>query len=211
MHRTHYIKGGAAMKLKYKKFSNKLTKIKTNAKKKYFPEELEKNQSNPRKTWEFLRSFIPSTTSNSNNNLPSQILVNNCKITDKQKILNEFNEFFSTIGEKLVENFDSNNSGFAPFIRNKVKSSMYFDPPRINGVLNLINSLNSSKAVGHDNIAPYFLRVASNISALALCYFFDNAIQFGVFPRNCKIAKINPLFKVGKKEVNIKHPLMASR
>ena len=161
MHRTHYIKGDAAMKLKYKKFSNKLKKIKTNAKKKYFAEKLEKNKSNPRKTWEFLRSLIPSTTSNSNNNLPSQIIVNNCKITDKQKILNEFfNEFFSTIGEKLAENFDSNDSGFAHFLRYKVKSSIYFDPPRINEVINLINSLNLSKAVGHDNIAPYFLRVA---------------------------------------------------
>ena len=201
MHRTHYIKGDAAMKLKYKKFSNKLTKIKTNAKEKYFAEELEKSKSNPRKTWEFLRSLIPSTTSNSNNNLPSQIIVNNCKITDKQKILNEFNEFFSTIGERaMAENFDSNDSGFAHFLRNKVKSSIYFDPPRINEVINLINSLNLSKGVGHDNIAPYFLRVASNILAPALCYFFDNAVQFGVFPRNCKIAKIIPLFKAGKKE-----------
>ena len=111
----------------------------------------------------------------------------------------------------MAENFDSNNSGFAPFICNKVKSSMYFDPPRINEVINLIDSLNLSKAVDHDNIAPYFLRVASKILAPALCYFFDTAIQFGVFPRNCKIAKIIPLFKVGKKEVNIKHPLMASR
>ena len=152
--------------------------------------------------------MIPSTTSNSNNNLPSQIIVNNCKITDKQKILNEFNEFFSTIGEKLAENFDSNDCGFAHFLRNEVKSSIYFDPPRINEVINLINSLNLSKAVGHDNIAPYFLRVASNILAPALCYFFDNAIQFGVFPPNCKIAKIIPLFKAGKKEeVNNYRPM----
>ena len=150
-------------------------------------------------------SFI---TSNSNNNVPSQIIVNNCKITDKQKILNEFNEFFSTIGEKLAENFDSNGSGFAHFLRDKVKSSMYFDPPRINEVINLINSLNLSKAVGHDNIAPYFLRVASNILAPALCYFFDNAIQFAVFPQNCKIAKIIPLFKAGKKEVNNYRPVI---
>ena len=42
MHRTHFIKGDAAIKLKYKKFSDKLTKIKTNAKKKHFAEELEK-------------------------------------------------------------------------------------------------------------------------------------------------------------------------
>ena len=70
------------MKLEYKKFSNKLTKIKTNAKKKYLAEELEKNKCNLRKTWEILRSLIPSTTSNSNNNLTWQIIVNNCKITD---------------------------------------------------------------------------------------------------------------------------------
>ena len=111
------------------------------------------------------------------------------------------------IGEKLAENFDSNDSGFAHFLCNQVKSSIYFDPPRINEVMNLINSLNLSKAVGHDNIAPYFLRVASNILAPALCYFFDNAIQFGVFSRNCKIAKIIPLFKAGKKEVNNYHPI----
>ena len=34
MHRTHYIKGDEAFKVEYKKFSNKLTKSKTNAKKK---------------------------------------------------------------------------------------------------------------------------------------------------------------------------------
>ena len=159
-----------------------------------------KKKFNPRKTWEFLRSLIPTPTSNSNYNLPSQIIVNSCKITDKQKFVNEFNEFFSTIKEKLAENFDSNDSGFAHFLRNKVKSSIYFDPPRINEVINLINSLNLSKAVGHDNIAPNFLRVVSNILDPPLCYFLDNAMKFGVFPRNCKIAKIILLFKAGKKE-----------
>ena len=68
----------------------------------------------------------------------------------------------------MTENFDSNDSGFAHFLRNKVKSSIYFDPPRINEVTNLINYVNLSKAVGHDNIATYFLLVASNILAPAL-------------------------------------------
>ena len=39
------------MKFEYKKYSNKLTKIKTMAKKKQFAEELEKNKNNPEKTW----------------------------------------------------------------------------------------------------------------------------------------------------------------
>ena len=74
-------------------------------------------------------------------------------------------------------------------------------------MINLIYSLNLSKAVGHDNIASYFLRVASKILVPALCYFFDNAIKFGVFPRNCKIAKIIPLFKARKKEVTNYRPI----
>ena len=39
----------------------------------------------------------------------------------------------------------------------------------------MINSLNLNKSVGHDNLLPYFLRVASTILAPALCYFIDNA------------------------------------
>ena len=38
---------------------------------------------------------------------------------------------------------------------------MYMEPPQVNKVINLINLLNLCKSVGHDNISPYFLRVAS--------------------------------------------------
>ena len=67
---------------------------------------------------------------------------------------------------------------------------MYMEPPRVNEVINLINSLNLRKLVGHDNISPYFLQVASNILAPALCYFIENAFRLGIFPKSCKIAKI---------------------
>ena len=79
-------------------------------------------------------------------------------------------------------------------------SSIFMEPPRINEVLNLINSLSLHKSVGHDNISPYFLKVASNIIAPALCYFFDNAFLLGIFPQSCKIAKVVPLFKLGRIE-----------
>ena len=53
MHRSHYILGDEAMKGEYKKYLNKLTKIKSIAKKQYFTNELKKNKSNQRKTWKF--------------------------------------------------------------------------------------------------------------------------------------------------------------
>ena len=44
--------------------------------------------------------------------------------------------------------------------------------------------------MGHDNLSPYFLKVASTILAPALCYFIDNAFRLGIFPQSCKTAKI---------------------
>ena len=72
------------------------------------------------------------------------------------------------------------------------------EPPRINEVKNLMNSLNSRKSVGHDNISSYYLRIASDILSPVLCYFIDNAFRLGIFPQNCKKAKIIPLYKTGK-------------
>ena len=74
------------------------------------------------------------------------------------------------------------------------------EPPRVNEVFNLINSLSLHKSIGHDNIPSYFLKVASNIMAPGLCYFFDNAFLRGIFPQSCGIAKVVPLFKSGSTE-----------
>ena len=54
-------------------------------------------------------------------------------------------------------------------------------PPRVYDVLNMRNSLNLNKSVGHNNLSPYFLRVASTILAPALCYFIDNAFRLSMF------------------------------
>ena len=74
---------------------------------------------------------------------------------------------------------------------------MYMEPPRVNKVINLINSLNLRKLVGHDNILRYFLQGAFNIFASALCYFIENAFCLGIFPKSCKIAKVTPSCKSG--------------
>jgi len=82
------------------------------------------------------------------------------------------------------------------------------EPPRQAEVINLNNSFNLQKAVGHDNIFPYYLGIASTILAPALCYLFDYAFKLGIFPYCCKIAKISSLFKAGKTDqLTIYRPL----
>ena len=125
--------------------------------------------------------------------------MNEKEITEKQSILEEFSKYFSNIGENLADKFKSDNpETYKLYLRNKVKSSIFMEPPRVNEVKNLMNSLNLRKSVGHDNISSYYLRIASDILSPVLCYFIDNAFRLGIFPQNCKKAKIIPLYKTGK-------------
>ena len=76
---------------------------------------------------------------------------------------------------------------------------MFLEPPSINEIINCINSLNVNKAVGHDNIPAYFLRVASIILAPYLFVLLEFAFKNGIFPKTCTIAKVIPLHKNGNK------------
>ena len=70
-------------------------------------------------------------------------------------MLHEFNNFFSTIGEKLTDKF-SDSKTYKQFLQNRVSSTVYMEPPKINEVINVINSLNLHKSVSHDNISSLF-------------------------------------------------------
>ena len=132
-------------------------------------------------------------------NLPTSIRVNETEITEKQSMLEEFNKYFSHIGENLATEFKSDNAEtYKLYLPNRIRSSISVEPPRVNEVKNLINTLNLHKSVGHDNISSYYLRIGSDILAPVLCYFIDNAFRLGIFPQSCKKAKIIPLFKTGK-------------
>ena len=111
-------------------------------------------------------------------------------------MLCKFNNFFSTIGKKLTDKF-SDSETYKRFFRNRISSTIYMDPPRVNEVLNVINSLNLHKSVGLDNISSYFLRVTSGNLAPAISFFIDNAYRIGIFPHSCKLARVIPLFKSG--------------
>ena len=129
---------------------------------------------------------------------PECVNFNINKITDQHVIVEELNDFFSNVGKNLAKNIDSpGNKTYRQFLSKRVSSSICTEPPRVNEMLNMINILNLNKSLGHDNLSPYFLRVASTILAPAMCYFIDNTFRLGIFPQSCKTAKIVPLFKSG--------------
>ena len=109
------------------------------------------------------------------------------------------NKYFSHIGENLAAKFKSDNAEtYKLYLPNRIRSSIFMEPSRVNEVKTLINSLNLRKTVKHDNMSSYYLRMGSDILAPVLCYFIDIAFRLGKFPQSCNKAKIIPLFKTGK-------------
>ena len=54
--------------------------------------------------------------------------------------------------------------------------------------------------MGHDNIQPFFLKAAGHVIAPYLSLLLNFVFTEGIFLRNCKIARITPIYRSGAKE-----------
>ena len=125
----------------------------------------------------------------------------NCDPTKLFQKANQFNNFFCSVGEDLAKKVSLFQTvDYSLYLRHRVPNSIFFEPPTVNEIIACIGSLNANKAVGYDNIPAYFLKVAAPIIAPYLCFLIDYAFLNGIFPDNCKIAKVIPIHKKGKKD-----------
>ena len=195
MHKTHCIKGSPIDKICYKTYSNVPTKVKNFAKKLYYHHKLNEYSDNPKKTWDVLRTLLPTK---SNSNMPNSLTVNDSSIADPADIAEEFNKYFADIGERLansIYNIDPND--FLSYLKNPCLSSIYLQPVSPQEICTMINSLKQNKANGHDDILPYFLKIAAPSIALPLSMILNCCLSNGIFPSKLKLAKVIPVFKKG--------------
>ena len=91
--KSHFLNGSNAQKIIYKKYDNKLTKIKFAAKTLYYKKEIEESTANPSKMWNMIKSLLPSNTNSPP--APDKIHVNNHvdTVTDAMRIVNIFNQY----------------------------------------------------------------------------------------------------------------------
>ena len=61
----------------------------------------------------------------------------------------------------------------------------------------ILLSLDTSKSAGMDQLPAKFLRDDSEVLALPLRNIINLSIKLSIFPDQCKIAKLKPIFKSG--------------
>ena len=204
MFRSHFISGNVNEKRFFRKYTNILPK-QALSKKIYFRSEINKNNSNARKTWDIIRSVLPNKL---NREPPSSLKINNVISGEPSVIANEFNDFFCTIGPTLAGKIkDITNCSAEHFFDKPLSDPIFLEPPKFTEVFDEIMSL-KDKAVGHDNISAFFLTAARHEITPFIKILIDFVFREGIFPDRCKITRIAPIHKnAAKDETNNYRPI----
>ena len=72
-----------------------------------------------------------------------------------------------------------------------------FTQTTVETVLALLQKIDPSKAVGLDNLGRRFLKDGATELSLPVAQLINLSIKSSVFPEQCKIAKLKPLYKKG--------------
>ena len=200
MHKTHYINGSPVAKSCYKMYSNTLTKVKELAKKLFYHQKLNECKDNPKKTWDILRTLLPSKK---NSRVPNLIKINSSTtISDVHEITEEFNHHFVNVGKFIANSVQANSTDDEILcLKNACPDSIYLQPTTPYEIMTLINSLKLNKAGGHDDIDPYFLKIAAPILSYPLSVMLNHCLTYGIFPNKLKTAKVIPIFKKGSTDL----------
>ena len=112
---------------------------------------------------------------------------------EKNINVDEFNDFFANIGEKLARNFNTSDE-----VRvRKQNNSMFLADITQKEISNIIESLKTKFNLDTHGLNHYYLKKICPVLLPVLTKLSQKCLDRQVFPESFKIAKVKPLFKEG--------------
>lgn len=188
--------------IKYKQYRKTYSNIAKDAESKYYRQMFDERVNSVKQLWRNLNTVCAFKKNKTKyTNIP-KIIKNNVELTDKGDISNEFNRYFSTVGQSLVDdlmknNKDFNDTSYRSFYDNPVVDSMFTNPVSAYELARLIDNLNTSKSAGPDNIGPKIIKEMSSLFIEPLLHIYNLSLSTGKIPDQLKIAKVIPIYKKG--------------
>ena len=93
-------------------------------------------------------------------------------VTNPKKTANIFNEYFSTIAEKVKAKIKFSNKLFDEFYHYASKTYFFLNLTTSDEVVNVISSLNKSKTVGANSLPTKIIKLWKNDVLLQMAYIF---------------------------------------
>ena len=167
-------------KLVYTKYRNKYNYTVKLARKKYFHDKLEMQQSNLNATWSTIKTVIGSKP---RTNIPTSMKDSaGCEYTDPFCIANKFNDFFVNIGHSLSKGFSSSNNQHRNYLTRSFNGSISLFPTDPFEITTIVNSLimKNSRSEGVDGINISIVKACIDLIALPLSTIFNKSISTGI-------------------------------
>ena len=134
--------------------------------------------------------------------LPTKLVIKKDDVTSEIGIANEFNKFFTNIGQELARKIPTVSITFETFL-NEIDITTPVDSITINELKEAFYfPLKTNKSPGYNEISSsVIINCFSELNA-PLKYLFEKSIEKRVFPDSLKIARIAPPFN-GRDPSNI--------
>ena len=131
-------------------------------------------------------------------------------VLENFKVANIFNNFFTSVAEKLVDKLPKRPIHFAKqFLKDYyqekgvVENSFHFLIVGEEEIENLLNGLTASKATGLDSLPARFLKDGAEVIACPLAHIINLSLHSSQIPEDMKNARVIPLYKKNKVKLSL--------
>ena len=183
-------------KKRYITYKNIFNNVINKAKQMYF-ENIFKNDNRNKKTWSEIDKLTKKK--NNNNSIPESINKNGVTINDPKVIADTFNEYFSTIGDKMGAKFNlntnTNDNEFLNNLQTSIDKSILLSCASNDEINHIITKLSNKTSSGIDKISQKLIKYVGDEVCPTITELINLAIKNRKYPNCLKLAKIIPIFK----------------
>ena len=186
----------------FKKYRNLFNILVRAAKKLFYDKLFQKFQSNLSKTWQLINKIINKKPKKNAQSFSHLIINNHLKVEDPFTIANKFNEFFTTIAQKIADEIIPTDKppDYSPTSPDDVIFSLKNNPVTHSEVFEAINMLQKKKTADMFGVSIFFIAKFALTLSKPLRHIFNLSFSHGVVPQQFKIAKVIPIHKSGPKD-----------
>ena len=123
---------------------------------------------------------------------PLTFKCNGRDLSDDIEIANEFNRFFTNIGENLASNmeqFDNHELSYKTYLQTPHAQNCRFELIDENATIKAIDYIDNKPSSGHDHISNVLLKYVKLEISRPLTLIINQMITTGIFPESLKIEK----------------------
>ena len=184
---------------KFKRIRNILSSLIKQAKSDYYKELFEENKSNIKQTWKEIKKIV--NLNKKNKVFPESIKKGHHIIHDKKDIANEFNTYFTSIGNNIDDKIPHSEKNFKDYLTNQHANQFRLTLTTPLEITKIIISIKLSKASGPNSIQTKLLKDCIDTFSFIISMLINKSFSEGSFPDFLKLANVIPIFKKNDKNI----------